>query len=204
MPSNHLILCCPLILLPSVFPSIKVFSNESHLLSGVQSIGTSVSASVLPMNIQDWFPLGWTGLISLHSKGLWNLFQQYNSKESIIQLSAFFMVQLSHPYMTTGYTDLAGKVMSLLVNMLSRLEIAFLSRNKCLLISWLQSPSENFWSTRKKSLSLFPLFPHLLAMKWWDWMPLSLFFECWILSQIFHTLISLSSKGSLVPLQFLP
>ena len=181
IPSNHLILCLPLLLPLSIFPSIRVFQMSQLFSSGGQSIGVSASTSVLPMNIQDWFPLGWTGLISLHSKGLTSLLKHHRSKASILQHSAFLIVQLSHPYMTTGYTDLAGKVMSLLVNMLSRLEIAFLSRNKCLLISWLQSPSENFWSTRKKSLSLFPLFPHLLAMKWWDWMPLSYFFECWIL-----------------------
>ena len=103
MLSNHLILCQPLFLLPSIFPSITVFSNESAFWIKCQSIGASVSASVLPMNIQGWFPLGLTGLISWLSKEIFkSLLQQCNSKASILWHSAFFMVQLSHPYMTTG------------------------------------------------------------------------------------------------------
>ena len=116
--------------------------------SGGQSIGALASASVLPMNIQDWFPLGWTGWISSQSKGLSkSLLQHHSSKASILQHSAFFIVQLLHPYMTTGKTiswtrrTFVGKVMSLLFNMLSRLIKAFLPRSKRLLISWLQSPS---------------------------------------------------------------
>ena len=102
MPSNHLILCCPLLLPPSIFPSIKVFSNESVLHIRWPNIG--VSASFLPVNIQDWFPLRWTGWISLQSSLLTvkSLIQHYSSKASILQHSAFFIVQLSHPYMTTG------------------------------------------------------------------------------------------------------
>ena len=110
--------------------------------SGGQSIGVSASTSVLPMNIQDSFPLGWAGWT------LKSLLQHHSSKASILQHSAFFLVQLSHPYMTTGKTialtrwTFAGKVMSLLFNILSRFVIAFLSpRSKHLLISWLQSPS---------------------------------------------------------------
>ena len=152
MPSNHLILCRPPLLLPSIFLSIRVFSNESLLASGGQSTGVSASASVLPMNIQEWFPLGWTGWISLQSKGL---LQHHCSKASILQCSAFFIVQLSHPYMTTGKTialtrrSFVGKVMSLLFNMLSRLIIAFLPRSKRLLISWLQSPFAVILEPRK-------------------------------------------------------
>ena len=101
MPSNHLILCCPLLLLTSIFPSIRVFSNESVFESGGQSIGVSASASVLPMNIQDWFALGLTGLISLQSK---SLPQHHGSKASILWCSVFFMMQLSHPCMITGKT----------------------------------------------------------------------------------------------------
>ena len=104
MPSNHLILCCPLLLLPSIFPSIRVFSNESALHIRWPSIGVSASISVLPMNTQDWSPLGWTGWIPLQSKGLSSLLQHHSSKVSILQRSAFFIVQLSHPYMTTGKT----------------------------------------------------------------------------------------------------
>ena len=100
------------------------------------------------MNTQDYSPLGWTGWISLQSKGLFkSLLQHHSSKESVLQRPAFFLVQLSHPYMTTGKTialtrwTFVGKVMSLLFNMLSRLVITFLPRGKCLLISWLQLPS---------------------------------------------------------------
>ena len=112
--------------------------------SGGQSIEASASTSVFPMNTQDWSPLGWTGCISLQSK---SLLQYHSSKASILWRSAFFIVQLSHPYMTTRKTIavtrqiFVGKVMSLLFNMLSRLVITFLPRSKCLLISWLQSPS---------------------------------------------------------------
>ena len=131
MPSNHLILCLPLLLLPLTFPSIRVFFNESVLCI---SIGVSTSALVLPMNIKDWFPLGLTGWLSLQSKGLSRVFlrEHHSSKASILWRSAFFMFQLSHPYMTTGKTivltrqTFVGKVMSLLFNMLSRLVITFL------------------------------------------------------------------------------
>ena len=138
MSSNHLIL------LPSIFPSIRVFSSESVLCIGGQSIGDSVSASVFPMNIQDWFPLGLTGWISLQSKGLSRVFFIATvQKQSILWHSVFFMVQFSHPYMITGKTigltrwSFVGKVMSLLFNLLSRLVIYFLPRSKCPLISLL-------------------------------------------------------------------
>ena len=115
--------------------------------SGGQSIGVSASALVLPMNIQDRFPLGWTGWISLQSKGLSSLLQHHSSKASILHCSAFFIVQLLHPYMTTRKTialtrwTFVDKEMSLLFNKLSRLVISFLPRSKHLLISWLQAPS---------------------------------------------------------------
>ena len=102
---------------------------------------------ILPMNIQDWSPLGWTGWISLPTKGLSSLLQHHSSKASILQHSTFLIIQLSHPYMTTVKTialtrqTFAGKVMSLLFNKLSRLVITFLPRSKHLLISWMQSPS---------------------------------------------------------------
>ena len=111
--------------LPSIFPSIRVFSNESALHIRWPSIGVSASASVLPMNIQDWSPLGWTGWISLQSKGLSRVFSKHQrSKASILRHSAFFIVQLSHPYMTTGKTialtrrTFVSKVMSQLFNTL--------------------------------------------------------------------------------------
>ena len=104
-PSNHLLLCRPLLLLQS-FPASGSFPVSQLFASGCQSIGVSTSASVLPMNIQDWSPLGWTGWISLQSKGLFkSLLQHPSSKASIFRHSAFFMVQLSHPYMTTGKTS---------------------------------------------------------------------------------------------------
>ena len=115
------------------------------------------------------------------------------------------MVQLSHPYMTTGKTivltrrTFVGKEMSLLFNTLFRLVIAFLPRSKRLLISWLQSPSTVILEPKKRK-SLFPLFPNLFAIKWWEWMPWSSFFDCWVLSQLFHS--PLSSGGSLVLFTF--
>ena len=130
------------------FPASGSFQMSLFFQSSSQSIGVSASASVLPMNTQDWFPLGWTSWISLLSKGtLKNLLWHHSSKASILQCSAFFIVQLSHPYMTTGKTialtrwTFVGKVMSLLFNMLSSLVITFLPRSKHRLISWPQSPS---------------------------------------------------------------
>ena len=122
---------------------------------GGQSIGVSAPASVLPMNTQDWSPLGYTGWIFLQSKGLKSLLQNHSSKASILWRSAFFTVQLSHPHMSTGKTiaftrgTFIGKVMSLLFNMLSRLVTTFLPKSKHLLISWLQSPSAMILEPRK-------------------------------------------------------
>ena len=136
---------------PLLSPSPPAFNLSQHrghvLASGSQSIRVSGSASVLPMKIQDWFPLGWTGWISLQSKGLPSLLQHHSSKASILQCSGLFRVQLSHPYMTTEKTialtrwTFIGRVMSLLFNMLSTLAIAFLPKSKCLLNLLLQSPS---------------------------------------------------------------
>ena len=135
---------------------------------GGQSIGVSASASVLPMNTQDWSPLGWTGWISLQSMGLSSLLQHHSTKASILQCSVFFIVQLSHPYMTTGKTTaltrwtFVDKVMSLLFNMLSRLLITFLPRSKHLLISWLQSPSAVILEPRKiKSATVSTVSPSI-------------------------------------------
>ena len=145
MPSNHLILCHPLLLLPSVFPSITVFSNESVLHIRWPnywsfSISSSSEYSGLISFRIDWFDLAVQGTLQ-------SLLQHHNSKAPILWRSAFFILQLWHPYMTTGKTialtiwTFVGKVMSLLFNMLSRLVIAFLLRSGCFLISWLQSPS---------------------------------------------------------------
>ena len=137
------------------FPAWESFQMSPFFASGGQSIGASASASasVLPKNIQDWFPLGWTGWLDLLAvQGtLKSLLQHHSSKASILWRSAFFIVQFSHPYMTTGKTialtrqTFVSKVLSLLFNMVSRLVIAFLPRSKRLLISWLQSPSAVIW-----------------------------------------------------------
>ena len=142
---------------PQSLPASGSFPVSQLFASGGQSIWVSASTSVLPMNNQDWSPLGWTGWISLQSKGLSRVFSNtHSSKASIFQCSAFFTVQLSHPYMTTGKTraltrqTFVDKVMSLLFTMLSRLVITFLPRSKCLLISWLQSPSAVILEPKKK------------------------------------------------------
>ena len=163
MPSNHLIHYQPLFLLPSIpgsgsFPVSQLFVPASQLFVPCgQSIGAS--ASVLLINIQGYFPLGLTGLISLQSKGLSKSLLQHSSKASLLQCSGFFMVQLPHPYMTTGkniawttWTSVS-KVISLLFNTLSRFAIAFLSRNKHPLILWLQSPSAVILEPKKIKVS---------------------------------------------------
>ena len=148
MPSNHLILCHPPLLLPSVFPSIRVFSNDSALCITWPKYW-SFSFNISPSNEHPGlisFTMDWLDLLAVQGT-LKSLLQHHSSKTSILRHSAFFTVQLSHPYMTIGKTialtrqTFVGKVMSLLYNMLSRLVITFLPRSKCLLISWLQSPS---------------------------------------------------------------
>ena len=148
MPSSHLILCRPLLLLPPVLPSIRVFSNESALCMRWPKYW-SFNFSISPSNEHPGlisFRMNWLDLLAIQET-LKSLLQHRSSKASVLQLSAFFTVQLSHPYMTTGKTialtrwTFVGKVMSLLFNMLSRLVITCLPRSKRFLISWLQSPS---------------------------------------------------------------
>ena len=148
MPSNHLILCRPLFLLPSIFPSNRVFWNESALRIRWPKYW-SFSFNISPSDEHPGlisFRMDWLDLLAVQGT-LKSLLQHHSWKASIIQCSAFFMVQLSHPYMTTGKTialtrcAFVSKVMSLLFNMLSRFIIAFLPKSKCLLISWLQSLS---------------------------------------------------------------
>ena len=148
MPSNHLILCCPLLLPPSIFPSIRVFSNESALhirWPKYWSFSFSISPSKEHPGLIS-FRMNWLDLLAVQGT-LKSLLQHHSSKASILQRSAFFMVQLSHPYMTTGeiialtIQTFVSKVMSQLFNMLSRLVRTFLLRSKRLLISWVQSPS---------------------------------------------------------------
>ena len=150
------------------FPASGSFQKSQFIASGGQSIGVSASASVLPMNIKDSFPLRWTGWNSLHSKGLKSLLRHHSSKASILWHSAFLIVQLSHSYMTTAKTialtrcTFVGKVMSLLFNMLYRLVITFLPRYKRLLISWLQSPSAMILEPRKiKSATVSTVSPSI-------------------------------------------
>ena len=148
MPSSHLIFCRPILLLPPIPPSIRVFSNESVLLIRWPKYW-SFSFSISPLNEHPGlvsFRMDWVDLFAVQGT-LKSLLQHYSSKASILQRSVFFTVQLSHPHMTPGKTialtrqTFVGKVMSLLLNMLSRLVITFLPRSKRLLISWLQSPS---------------------------------------------------------------
>ena len=148
MPSNHLILCHPLLHLPSIFPSIRVFSNESALRIRWPKYW-SFSFSISPSNAHPVvisFRMDWLDLLAVQGT-LKSLLQHHSSKASILWCSVFFIVQLSHPYMTTRKTitlirwTFVGKVMSLLFNMLFRLVITLLPRSKRLLISWLQSPS---------------------------------------------------------------
>ena len=173
MPSNHLILCCPLLLLSSIFPSIRFFSNElalpirwSNYWSFIFSISPTTEYSGLIS-----FRIDWLDLLAVQGS-LKSLLQHYSSKASILQCSAFSMVQFSHLYMTTGKTialtrwTFVSKVMSLLFNMLSRVAVAFLPRSKHLLISWLQSPSIVILKPKKiksATVSIFSL--HLFAMK---------------------------------------
>ena len=210
MPSNHLILCWPLLLLPSIFPSTKLFSKESVLRirwPKYWSFSFSISSyseysGLISLRI-DWFDF-------LAVQGaLKSLLQHHSSKASILWCSAFFIVQPSHPYMTTGKTialtrwTFISKVMSLLFNMLSRFVIVFLSRSKCPLTSWLQSPSAVILEPKKiKSVSVSIVSPSichevtgLTAVN----------FVFWMLSfkPTFHSLLSLSPRGSLV-LCFLP
>ena len=154
------------------FPAWGSFPMSQFFTSGGQNVGVSALASVLPMNTQDWFPLGWTGWISLLSKGLSRVFSNTTvQKHQFFGTQAFFIVQLSHPYMTTGKTialtrlTFVGKVMSLLFNILSRLAITFLPRGKRLLISWLQSPSAVILEPPKiKSDTVFPSICHGRAL----------------------------------------
>ena len=195
MLSNHLILCHPLLLLPSVFPSIRVFSNESALCIRWPKYW-SFSFNISPSNEHPGlisFRIDWLDLLAVQGT-LKSILQHHSSKASILLRSAFFIVQLSHPYLTTGKTKAltrrtsVDKVMSLLFHMLSRLVITFLPRSKRLLISWLQSPSAVILEPRKiKSVTVSPSICHQVMGP----------------DLSFHSPFSLSSRGSLV-LHFLP
>ena len=174
MPSKHIILCCPLVLLPSIFPNIKVFSNESVFRirwPKFYSFSFSFSHSSEYSGLIS-FRIEWFDLLAVQGT-LKNFLQHHSSKASTLRLSALYMVQLSHPYVTTGKTialirrTFVSKVLSLLFNMLSRLVITFLPRNKHPLISRLQSPSAViFWAQENKVCHCFHCFP--VYLPWSD------------------------------------
>ena len=156
-----------------------LFSNESALCNRWPK-DWSFSFNIRPSNEHSGlisFRMGWLDLLAVQGT-LKSFIQHHSSKASVLQCSAFFIVQLSHAYITTGKIIaltrwFVDKVMSLIFNMLSRLVTTFLPRSKCLLISWLQSPSAVILEPPQKSQPLFPLFPHLFAIKWWYWIPWS-------------------------------
>ena len=201
----------PLLLLPPIPPSIRVFSNESTLHMRWPKYW-SFSFSISPSNEHPGlisFRMDWLDLLAVQVT-LKRLLQHHSSKAPILLCSAFFIVQLSYAYMTTGKTialtsrTFVGKVMSLLFNMFSRLVIAFLPRRRHLLISWLQSPSAVILEPKKgKSVTVSIVSPSIshevMGPDAW-----SSFSECWALSQLFHSPLSLSSRGFWVPLHFLP
>ena len=171
MPSSHLILCL-ILLLPPIPPSIRVFSNESTLRMRWSKYW-SFSFSIIPYKELPGlisFRMDWLDFLTVQGT-LKSLLQQHSSKASILRHSAFFTVQLSHPYMTTGKPialtrrTFVGKVMSLLLNMLSRLVITFLPRSKCLLISWLQPPSAVILEPQKIKSATVSTVSHLFAME---------------------------------------
>ena len=168
MPSNHLTLCHPLLLLPSIFPSIRVLSNKSALhirWPNYWSFSFSISPSHEHSGLIS-FRMDWLDRLAVQGT-LKSLLQHHSSKASILWHSAFFIVQLSHPYMTTGKTIalttqmFVGKVVSLLLNILSRLVRTFLPRSKCVLISWLQSLSAEILEPSKKYLTIFIVSPSI-------------------------------------------
>ena len=190
MPCNRLILCRPLLLLPSIFPSIRVFSNESALWIRWSKYW-SFSLSIIPSKEHPgliFFRMDWLDLLAV--QGLSRVFSSTTVEKSfpVPQLKSINSLALSFLHSPTftsihdhwknhsvdyGWRTFVGKVMSLLLNMLSRLVITFLPRSKRLLISWLQSPYAVILEHRKNSQPLYPLFPHLFSMKWWDRMPWS-------------------------------
>ena len=180
MPSNHLIVCRPLLLLPSIPPSIRIFSNESTLRMRWPKY-SSFSFSITPSKEHPGlisFRMDWLDLLAVQGT-LKSLLQHHSSKASILWHSAFFTVQLSHPYMTSGKTialtrqTFVGKVMSLILNILSRLVITFLPRRNRLLISWLQSSSAVIWEPKKiKSDTVSTVSPSISRERW-DQMPWS-------------------------------
>jgi len=211
MPSNHLILCHPLLLLPSIFPSIRVFSNESVLRIRCPKYW-SFSFIVSPSNEYSGlisFRMDWVDLLPVQGT-LKSLLQHHSSKASILQRSAFFIDQLSYPFLTTGKTmaltrwSFVGKLMSLLLNMVFRLVTTFLPRSKHLLISWLQSPSAVILEPKKiKSVTVSVVSPSICHEVIG---PDAMILVFWMLSfnQFFHSPLSLSSRSFSVLLCSVP
>ena len=177
--AHHLILCCHLLLLLSIFPRIRVFSRVSllHQVAKYWNFSFSISPSNDYSGLIS-FRIDWFDLLAVRGT-LKSLLQHYSLKASVLWCSAFFMVQITHPYMTTGKTialtrqTSVGKVMSLVFNMLSRFVITFLRRSKHLLISWLQSPTAVILEPKTINSATASSFSPLFAMKWWDRMPWS-------------------------------
>ena len=179
MPFNHLIFCHhPLLLLPSIFPRIRSFSNESVLCIRWPKYW-SFSFNISPFNAYSGlvsFRIDWVDLLAVQGT-LKSLLQHHSPKASILQLSAFFIVQLSHPYMTTGKTialtiwTYVGKVTFLFLSMLSRLVIPFLPRSKRLLISWLQSPTAVILEPKKRKSATVSIVSQIFAPRSWDQIP---------------------------------
>ena len=203
MAANHLVLCCPFLLLPSIFLSVRIFSNELALSIRWPkywsfSISLSNEYSGLISYRIDWF-----NLLALQGT-LKSLLQHYNLKASILWCSAFFMIQLSHPYMATGKTiavticTFVGKVMPLLFNTLCRFVIAFLPKSKCLLISWLHSPSTGILGPENIKSVIACTFSPSFCHKVMELDAMILVFR----KLDFKPAFSPSSKGSLVPLHF--
>ena len=202
---NHLILChlllLHLLLLLSILPNIRVFSNELALhIRWPKYWSFSISPSDGYSGLI-YCRIDWLDLLTVQ-KTLRSLLQHHSSKESTFWCSIFFKVQASHPHMTTGKTlaltrwTFVREVMSLVFNLLSRLVRTFLLRSKCLLISWLQSPPAVILEPKERR-SITVSIVSLFSIKWWDQMPWSSLFECWVSSQLFHSPLLLSSRDSL-------
>ena len=214
MPSNHLILYHPFLFLPSIFPSIRVFSNGLTLHIRWPKYW-SFSFSISPSNEYSgliFFRTYWSDLLAVQG-ALKSFLQHHSLKASFLWCWAFFMIELAYPYMTTGKTlaltiwTFIGKMMSVF-NTWSRFVIAFLPRSKRLLISWLQSSSTVILEPKKiKSVTVSIFFP--IYITWSDGtrchdLPFLKIFFCWVFSQLFHSPLSPLSRGSLLPLFFLP
>ena len=212
MPSNHLILCHPLLLPPSIFPSIRVFSNESALLIRPQywSFNFSISPSSEYSELIS-FRIDWFDFFAVQET-LKSLLQHHSSKASNTSALSTQPSLWSNSHICTWLLEkpqfwLYGHLLAkwcLVFNSLSRFVIAFHPGSKCLLISGAVTVCSDFGAQENKVCHCFHFFLHLSAMKWWDWIPWSLFFKCWVFSQLFHSPLLPSSRGSLVPLCFLP